>query len=89
MTKVDEEQLRIIRAPGRANLIGEHTDYNEGYVLPCAAKKDVIIAAQPHEDEVVLHSIHLNATTRFSLENIRFNPQEQWETIQKALLVFS
>ena len=78
VTKVDRERLRIVRAPGRANLIGEHTDYNEGYVLPCPVNKEMIIAAQPHKDEVVLHSMNLNATIKFSLRNIRFDPQERW-----------
>ncbi|MFQ5759185.1 MAG: galactokinase, partial [Candidatus Bathyarchaeia archaeon] len=78
MTKVNKERLRIVRAPGRANLIGEHTDYNEGYVLPCGVNKEIIIAAQPHKDEIVLHSVNLNATTKFSLRNIMFDPQERW-----------
>ena len=78
MTKVDRPRLRIVRAPGRANLIGEHTDYNEGYVLPCTVNKEMMIAAQPHEDEVVLHSMNLNATTKFSLRNIKFDPQDRW-----------
>ncbi len=78
ITKIDEQQPRIIRAPGRANLIGEHTDYNEGYVLPCTVNREMIIAAQPHRDEVILHSMNLNATTKFSLKNIRFDPQDRW-----------
>ncbi|MDH5779971.1 MAG: hypothetical protein OEZ29_05200 [Candidatus Bathyarchaeota archaeon] len=83
MTKVNEKCLRIVRAPGRANLIGEHTDYNEGYVLPCTVNKEMIMAAQPHK-EVVLRSMNLNVTTRFSLEKIRFDPQEQWANYPKG-----
>ncbi len=78
MTKVDKQRLKMVRAPGRANLIGEHTDYNEGYVLPCTVNKEAIIAAQPHKDEVVLYSMNLNATTKFFLSDIRFHPQERW-----------
>lgn len=45
LVRVDEQRLRIVRAPGRANLIGGHTDYNEGYVLPCTVNKEMIMAA--------------------------------------------
>jgi galactokinase len=34
----------VIRAPGRVNLIGEHTDYNDGFVLPCAIDRDTVVA---------------------------------------------
>lgn len=40
----------LARAPGRINLIGEHTDYNEGWVLPAAIDRDTLVAASPRAD---------------------------------------
>ena len=49
---------RTYRAPGRVNLIGDHTDYNEGFVLPLAVDFDCLVRAQPREDgRVVLRSL--------------------------------
>lgn len=42
-----------VRAPGRVNLIGEHTDYNNGYVLPVAMSQSLYVVAAPAEDEAI------------------------------------
>jgi galactokinase len=45
---------RVFSAPGRVNLIGEHTDYNDGFVLPMAIDRRTAIAAAPRSDRMIL-----------------------------------
>jgi galactokinase len=70
---------RLIRAPGRVNLIGEHTDYNEGYVFPIAIDRDIALAAAPREDSVVrLYSVQYAQEVLFDLGNIVPDPAAPW-----------
>ena len=62
----------IIKSPGRINLIGEHTDYNEGFVLPAAINKGIITAVQKSTSNIcTIISIDFNETYEFSLQNIK------------------
>ena len=61
----------IVQAPGRVNLIGEHTDYNNGFVLPMAIDRCIWIALQARNDQLVkLHSLDFPNPAEFSLINI-------------------
>ena len=58
----------VVRSPGRVNLIGEHTDYNDGFVLPIAIDREVWIALRPRDDRrVVVHSLDYGAPLSFEL----------------------
>lgn len=62
-------RLRFFRAPGRVNLIGEHTDYNDGFVLPMAIDKETTIAAAARRDRKIrAFSVNLEESAEFDLD---------------------
>ena len=61
----------LICSPGRVNLIGEHTDYNEGFVLPAAIDKAIYLAVSPRSDNELHFVAHdLDKTYQGSLSNL-------------------
>lgn len=62
----------VVRAPGRVNLIGEHTDYNDGFVLPMAINRAVWIAFSPRDDsQVAVRSLDFDDPVQFDLQHIQ------------------
>ena len=64
-----EAPALVVRAPGRVNLIGEHTDYNDGFVMPLAIDRAVWIALSPSGDRSVrVRSVDFDASAAFDLD---------------------
>jgi galactokinase len=67
----------LYRAPGRVNLIGEHTDYNEGYVMPVAIGLSCWVAIGPRDDrKLAIYSEDLDKSVERNLANMR--PSQDW-----------
>lgn len=61
----------VSRAPGRVNLIGEHTDYNEGFVMPMAIERAAYVALRPRTDSLVkIRSLDFNEAGEFDLGSL-------------------
>jgi len=66
-------------SPGRVNLIGEHTDYNDGFVLPMALRRVVRLAGAPNgSDRVRIHSLNFAATCEARLDALNDGFTESW-----------
>ncbi len=92
--RTKDEFLRIfggkpevaVMAPGRVNLIGEHTDYNEGFVLPAAVDRGTALAGEARDDrKVVLYSADYRQQAEFSLDSLFPDPARRWADYVKGV----
>jgi galactokinase len=79
----------VVRAPGRVNLIGEHTDYNDGFVLPAAIDRTIEFAGRRRVDRRVrAHSIDLQDSVEFSLDDIQQDAGHPWSNYLRGVTKF-
>jgi galactokinase len=80
----------VVRAPGRVNLIGEHTDYNDGFVLPCAIGPSTMVAASRRDDNAV-HIVAVdfdNAVDQFDLTGpVERNAEQPWADYVRGMIM--
>src|SRR5439155_14125191 len=75
------------RAPGRVNIIGEHTDYNDGFVLPAAIERAIYFAGKVrNDDQIALHSVDFHTTSSFSLDQLRDDSLPSWTNYIRGVL---
>jgi len=66
-------------APGRVNLIGEHTDYNDGFVMPMAIEKEITMLIQLRPDrKVKFYSLDYDQMLEYSLDDLKYDEENIW-----------
>ncbi len=79
----------VVCAPGRVNLIGEHTDYNDGFVLPAAIDRTIEFAARRRQDRLVrVHSLDFQDQVEFSLDAIQKDSEHPWSNYLRGVFKF-
>jgi len=81
------ENTFIVRAPGRANIIGEHTDYNLGFVMPIAIDRDIMIAGALRKDtRVNLYSMDFWDEISFDINDLKYDKDHLWANYAKGVI---
>jgi galactokinase len=79
---------RAVRAPGRVNLIGEHTDYNDGFVLPIAIEREVAAClAERNDRTVTFASVQVGDPATVDLDGPIRPGQPAWANYPKGVLL--
>ena len=79
----------VVRAPGRVNLIGEHTDYNDGFVLPAAIDRAITYAGRRRADRRVrVYSDDFKASVEFDLDDIQKDSENTWSNFLRGVSKF-
>ncbi len=77
----------IVRAPGRVNLIGEHTDYNEGFVFPIAIDRETFVAARARADRTIrVYTAQFDQEDSFELDAIERSPSLPWANYVRGVI---
>ena len=87
-THSGEAPALIAHAPGRVNIIGEHTDYNEGFVFPAAINFGTWVAATKRADNdiVVTAMDYENQQNQFSLSDINYDEEQGWANYVRGVV---
>ena len=78
--------IRMFSAPGRVNFIGEHTDYNGGFVLPVDIDRSILLCAREREDRTLnLHSLDYAQRVSCSLDRLEYKEDDDWANYPKGV----
>ncbi|WP_110112165.1 galactokinase [Bacillus sp. CGMCC 1.16541] len=85
------DDYRVFFAPGRINLIGEHTDYNGGHVFPCAITFGTTALARKRDDNLIrLYSVNFQekGVIEFSLNDLEYQKGHDWANYPKGMIAY-
>ncbi len=83
----DADGVRFFRAPGRVDLMGSHTDYNEGFILACAVDRDVIVGARSSAGQALrLYSLNMDLQVRLNLSELVRDKEHGWAEYSKGVI---
>jgi galactokinase len=86
-TEVYGGEPAAYRAPGRVNLIGEHTDYNDGYVLPTPIDRHVYVAAQQRKDDRFrVYAADFQQRKEFTVGGTSHDPDRPWSNYVQGVV---
>lgn len=84
-----EEDFRFFQAPGRVNLIGGHTDYNDGFVLPVAIDRSLYVAARKRrDDQVRIRSLDYDQEFTLFLSELSYVDEVEWINYVQGVLKY-
>ena len=87
--KYNKQPELIVYAPGRVNIIGEHTDYNDGFVMPCAINYGTAIAGSKRADHIWnVYAADLDLEDTFSLDEDFPQSEQKWANYVRGVVKF-
>jgi len=79
----------VVKGPGRVELLGNHTDYNEGFVLPAAINVDVLAGGRLRDDDrIAVYSANFETTVEFPLSAIEYDNVNTWSNYVRGVVHF-
>jgi len=82
-----QKPARLFRAPARINIIGEHCDYNDGFVMPVNTALYTWLAIAPRDDRIVrLQAADFGKMVEINLDDLHKNPESGWQEYPKGVL---
>ncbi|MBQ0104939.1 MAG: galactokinase [Armatimonadetes bacterium] len=83
----DPEKYAV--GPGRVDLLGIHTDYNDGFVLPIAVDMDVLVCGSKREDKIInIYSFNTDSQVSFDIDKNEYDSEQKWSNYSRGVVKY-